>query len=346
VTATDVNGCTKTATATVSQPPTELTVDLIFANISCFNGSDGAINLTASGGTSGYTYKWNDGATDEDRTNLSQGSYTVTATDVNGCTATATANIGQPNELIASTTATDASCFGSNNGASSVAATGGTGTATFVWSNGQTTETATGLTFGSYTVTATDANNCTTTATVSVSQPPELNVTTEKVTDAIPGSSNGAIDITATGGALPYSFTWKHLASGAVYTTEDLTNIPAGTYQLTLEDGNKCTKVVAFEVKEVSATNILIEWKDWHLFPNPNEGKFTIRGSFSFYADGLKLQIFSAIGGYQASFIPSALELSNGFEVAMENAEPGMYCIQLWSEDVLIGCRLFLVTRP
>ncbi len=345
VTATDANGCTKTATATVGQPAA-LTASATATDVSCFGANNGTATAATSGGTGTVTFLWSNGQTAKTATGLVAGMYTVTATDANGCTQTATTTVGQPTALTASATFTNVTCFGLATGTATAAASGGTGTATFLWSNGQTAKTATGLIAGLYTITATDANGCTKTATATVSQPDALMLTVDKVTDATSGSSNGAVDITATGATPPYTFAWKHLESGTVYTTEDLQNIPAGHYELTLKDGNGCTATTTAEVKEVSATGSPSGMADWHLFPNPNDGRFVVKGDLSPYPGSLKLQIFSAIGGYQATFIPSALDLSNGFEVAMENAQPGMYCIQLWSEDVLLGCRLFLAAHP
>ncbi|REJ80583.1 MAG: T9SS C-terminal target domain-containing protein, partial [Bacteroidetes bacterium] len=134
----------------------------VLNHVSCFGESDGAVSVTATGGTGPYTIS---GTT----TGLSQGTYTFMVTDVNGCTSTCTVTINEPTKVEASSTASTPANCGSSDGSASVTATGGAGGYSYSWSpGGQTGSTATGLAPGVYTVTITDADNCTGTATVTV----------------------------------------------------------------------------------------------------------------------------------------------------------------------------------
>lgn len=181
VTVTDANNCTTTASATVTGPGSAVAVALTSTtNVSCNGGNTGAINITASGGTPGYTYLWNNGATTEDRTGLAAGTYAVTVTDANGCTASLSATITQPAALSLSTAVTNPTCppgaqLNNADGAINLTVTGGTGTKTYVWvaSNGGlvppaqvNNEDLTMLRNGTYSVTVTDLNGCT--ASISV----------------------------------------------------------------------------------------------------------------------------------------------------------------------------------
>src|SRR6185295_17037766 len=95
-TITDANSCSKTQTVTITQPASPVSGTRVIFNVACFGGSNGAINLTPSGGTGPYTYSWASGPTTEDRTGLTAGTYTVTITDANGCTGTVASSVTQP----------------------------------------------------------------------------------------------------------------------------------------------------------------------------------------------------------------------------------------------------------
>jgi hypothetical protein len=286
VVVTDVNGCTGTVTASVTQPSTPVSGTTVVTNVACFGGSNGAINLTPTGGTGPYTFNWlPSGPTTEDRTGLVAGTYTVVVTDVNGCTGTVTASVTQPSTPVSGTTVvTNVACFGGSNGAINLTPTGGTGPYTFNWlPSGPTTEDRTGLVAGTYTVVVTDVNGCTGTVTASVTQPSTPVSGTTVVTNvACFGGSNGAINLTPTGGTGPYTFNW--LPSGP--TTEDRTGLVAGTYTVQITDVNGCTGTVTASVTQptspVSGTTVVTNVACFggsngaiNLTPNGGTGPYT-----------------------------------------------------------------------
>jgi len=167
VTATDANGCQATSQVTLNAPA-GITLTAPAATVLCNGAADATVSVSVAGGTAPYTFVWDNGATSQSVANVAAGSYSVTVTDNGGCVNNATVSVSQPAALLASTTATDASCQTCTDGSAVASATGGTGSFTFEWTDGQTAATATGLATGSYTVTITDANGCQTTATATV----------------------------------------------------------------------------------------------------------------------------------------------------------------------------------
>ncbi|WP_294312144.1 T9SS type A sorting domain-containing protein, partial [uncultured Chryseobacterium sp.] len=261
VTITDANGCTGTVNATVTQPASAVSGTTVVTNVACNGASNGAINLTPSGGTAPYTFNWGGGITTEDRTGLAAGTYTVTITDANGCTGTVNVTVTQPASAVSGTTVvTNVACNGASNGAINLTPAGGTAPYTFNWGGGITTEDRTGLAAGTYTVIITDANGCTATVNATVTQPASAVSGTTVVTNvACNGASNGAINLTPSGGTAPYTFNW-----GGGITTEDRTGLAAGTYTVVITDANGCTATVNATVTQpttlsaaVTQTNVL-----------------------------------------------------------------------------------------
>jgi hypothetical protein len=257
-TVTDNNSCTKTQTVSVTQPAA-ITTTATYTATSCNGGSNGSASVSVTGGSSPYTYSWApSGGTAATATGLSAGNYTCTVTDNNSCTKTQTVSVTQPAALNASTVITNIACNGGSTGAINLTPTGGTSPYTFDWGSSITTEDRTGLTAGTYTVIITDANSCTKTQTVSVSQPSAAVSGTTVITSvSCNGGSNGSVNLTPTGGTGPYTFNW-----GGGVTTEDRTGLIAGTYTVTITDANSCTGTVNPVVTQptaVSGTTVITE---------------------------------------------------------------------------------------
>jgi uncharacterized protein (DUF2141 family) len=249
---TDANSCTATTSATVTQPSTALSVTPTATPLNCFGDASGMISLAVTGGTKTYTYLWNDGATTQNRTGLSAGTYAVTVTDANSCTTTATnIVISQPATALGlSSTQTNNDC-GGGTGSITVTATGGTGAYAYDWSGtptGDGTATITDLSSGTYAVTVTDANSCTALLSATIIEASQLSLSIMPVNPTCPPgvdpplSSDGAINLTVAGGTMPYTYAWTTAdGSGLVPTAEDQTNLTAGTYNVTVTDFNNCT---------------------------------------------------------------------------------------------------------
>lgn len=200
------------------------------------------------GAGSGYAYDWSTGATTEDISNLVAGTYYCTVTDGNCCIAVDSVIVNQPAVLSSSITPVNVSCNGANDGSGTVSPTGGTSPYTYLWDAGtgnQTTQAATGLGPGTYYVTITDDNNCTTIDSVLITQPVVLISFMDSTDVLCNGDSTGAATVTATGGTPGYLYNWS---SGGTGITE--TGLSAGIYYVTITDANNCTAIDSVMVLE------------------------------------------------------------------------------------------------
>ncbi len=187
-------------------------------------------------GVAPFTIVWSNGATGEDITGLTAGTYTVTVTDANGCSATDEVTINDGPLVALTVSGTEVSCLNGNDGTASVSVSGGAAPYTIDWSNGATGEDITGLTAGTYTVTATDANGCSGTGSVTISQPSAIQITLSGSQNSQCGANDGQININVSGGTPGYSYLWSNGATSA-----NLSNLGAGTYSVTVTDANGCT---------------------------------------------------------------------------------------------------------
>jgi len=236
VTITDSKGCTKVDSANVTQPP-GMVINKTITNVTCGSGANGAIDLTVQFGFPAYLFSWSDGAITEDRIAIAAGTYTVTVTDITGCSVSASATVGQSGAGMAvNTSSVNPSCFGGANGTITVTSViGSVGPYTFRWSDGPTTQNRTGMSAGSYTVTATSTTGCTAAATVNLTQPTQINITLNPIQLTCFGSNNGAINTIVTGGTPAYSYNW----GGGVFT-QNRTGLVSGNYTVTVTDKKGC----------------------------------------------------------------------------------------------------------
>jgi hypothetical protein len=170
VVVTDANGATATNTFVVNQPA-PLTIPGTITHVTINGQSTGGVNTTPAGGVGPYTFSWSNSAITEDLTGVPAGTYTVVVTDANGATKSATFIVNQPAPLTVPGVVTNVTTAGGSNGAIDITPAGGVGPYTYVWSNGATTQDLTGIAAGTYTVTVTDANGATKSATFVVTQP-------------------------------------------------------------------------------------------------------------------------------------------------------------------------------
>lgn len=240
VAVTDANGCIKNDTAVIGQP-LSLALQSSHVNVNCFGDSTGAAAVIAAGGTMPYFYTWShDTVTQASVTGLVAGNYSVQVTDANGCQINNAFTITQPPSLFSfQSSKTDVSCFGGATGSASVNVTGVTGPFTYAWSPGGSVQSGiSNIIAGNYTVQVTDANNCTQTATILISEPPQI-ISLLISANAHCGQADGSAVMLVAGGAGNYSFLWSDVALQA---NDTATGLVPGTYSVTVTDGNGCSK--------------------------------------------------------------------------------------------------------
>lgn len=253
--AIDIHGNSSTCSFDVIIHPIPV-LSTVSTDISCFSFGDGAIDLTVTTGTSPYNYNWSNGATTQDINNLEAGIYSVTVTDIFGCSASTSDTINEPAQLSLSKQVDHVNCYGGNDGAIDLTITGGITPYNYDWSNGATTEDLTGLTIGAYTVDVTDANGCLVTNTTVIVQPDSLEIQTA-VTVATCNASNGSIQTQVIGGTTPFTYLWSNGS-----TNSNLTNVASGNYSLTVTDANGCILTYSDSVGMVNTLNAQVYLDD------------------------------------------------------------------------------------
>ncbi len=243
LTVIDSKGCLINAVSIVTQPLAPLSTTNTFTNVSCFAGTNGAIDLSVAGGTFPYTYQWWDGTNQlistqtQDLSVLDADIYIVKVTDNRNCTIFDTVTISQPLAPIAiSSLMNDVNCFAGTDGALDVSVIGGTTPYAYSWSSGQLGEDITNVTSGTYTITVTDFNGCIKAVSYDVTQP-QAALSTSIVTDPIlcNGFATGSANSTTVGGTSPYTYLWSNGA-----TTPNISNVVSSPYSLTVTDSKGC----------------------------------------------------------------------------------------------------------
>ncbi|MDX2173205.1 MAG: T9SS type A sorting domain-containing protein [Bacteroidota bacterium] len=244
-TVTDANGCKSTGVVNVTQPSSALNTATAATNVLCFGNSTGAATVTASGGTSPYTYLWSSAQTTSVISSLNAGVRTVTVTDANGCISTKNVTITQPASALSTATAvTNVLCFGNSTGAATVTASGGTAPYTYFWSSTQTTSVITGLFAGARTYTVTDANGCKSFGSINVTQPTSSVTATQSQTNITCLLPLGTAQVGASGGTPGYTYSWS--PSGGISATE--TALSPGNYTCIIKDANQCSAAKFFTI--------------------------------------------------------------------------------------------------
>ena len=275
-----IENLTISGTVTAISGCTAPTLTLTPTNVSCNGGSTGTITLTTSGGTSPFTYRWNNGATTQNLSALTAATYTVTVTANGGCSVTASKAVTQPAALSISTTQTNTTC-GTNNGTATAAVTGGTSPYTYAWgtSPAQTAITATGLGNGTYGVTVTDHNLCkaSTAVTIALLAPSGLSATAITTTSA-------TLNWSAVSGALSYNIQYRKTGTATWTSATASTNslavaslVAATTYefqiQMVCSSGTSaftastnfttlspCSTPVNLVASQITGTSALLSW--------------------------------------------------------------------------------------
>ncbi|RMG82216.1 MAG: hypothetical protein D6714_11710, partial [Bacteroidetes bacterium] len=318
VTVTDGQGCTGTGNIWLNEPPV-LGITMNATPQVCPGQSDGMVSAFPFGGTPPYSYQWNNGSTAQTIFGLSAGTYSVTVTDAHNCTQTASATI-LASDLITDVAKQDVICFGESSGSILVSGWAGTPPYTYLWNTGATTPDIMNLPAGTYSVTVTDAAGCSIVETITINQPPPLTINM----NAQPAgctTNNGTATANVSGGVPPYMYAWN---TGA--TTQTITGLAPGTYSVTIQDANYCTKSATVTVGGGTNFNVSI-----------NAGSVTCPGGNDGFAFAMPL------GG----LAPYSYQWNTGATGSMINGLPaGNYAVTVTDANGCSGSANTTISQP
>jgi len=289
-------------------------MDVVTTAVSGCSEGTGVISVSPTNGQEPYTASWSNSMTGFSNEGLNSGSYTITVTDAHGCIVTSTANILNESPIIESTATTNVTCNGSANGAISIVMAGGNPSYGYTWSNGAVTQNQSNLPAGTYDVSITNSNGCSTEASFTITEPSAISATTTISNDL--GNNEGAIDLSVVGGASGYTFEWSNGA-----TTEDISGLSAGYYEVNVTDANGCSTSVGVDVLDESAAGINTnEYLKLIVFPNPSSGSVTI----SYRGNATEITVLD-----QNARIVLWKPLEIFQDINVEGLESGLYSVRL-----------------
>lgn len=317
LTVTDANDCVSSLTQEVTEPAV-LTATIVTSDASC-GVSDGSATVTPTGGTAGYTYSWSTGGTNATENGVPSGAISVIVTDSKFCTFTANDVVNSPNAPVVSlNSVTNVDCFGAFTGSIDIDVTGGSGSNTYSWTNGAgTNEDAISLGAGSYTVTVTDIANCTAVLTQEITEGSQMVVTAD-ITN-VTGVNDGAIDLTVSGGDGSFSFAWGN----GLPATEDQSGLAAGTYTVTITDGNGCPIDTSFTLNDLGINETTTI--ESSIYPNPTNGWLNVELNES----NVTLNVVNAFG----QIVMNTKTTGKVTQLDLSGFTKGIYMVQMTNES-------------
>ncbi|MDD2636468.1 MAG: gliding motility-associated C-terminal domain-containing protein, partial [Bacteroidales bacterium] len=302
-----------------SLPPFDFINDTLICN-----GSPFVINPNVTG----VDFLWQDSSVNSTYNVSSSGTYSLTISDNQGCSASATADVTFI-DISASITTTPITCSGVTDGELTVNQTGGTTPVSYLWSTipAQTSQTISGLGVGNYSVTVTDDNSCSASASVTLTMPPSLNISHSEVHDeSCYHENDGSAVINVDGGTVPYTIEWDpNSVSG--FTPVGLS---PGTYSYTVTDDYGCYGIDSFDIALANNIHINITSVNAGCFGEPLNASVVAYGGTGdlsiVWDDGSTL--------FENSNIPANTDF--GFTVTDENSCSKTDIVNLMSPDELI----------
>lgn len=285
LTITDFNGCEEICSFVINDANCAISVSLAGVNPNCSDSSDGSINLTVNGGTAPFNFNWNDNTLDgtEDPANLDAGTYAVTVTDDNGCSATGSVTLsGPPALLLECSQLNPVSATGAEDGAAAIIIGGGEAPYILLWSgpemggqneNAADTVVLDNLLAGVYNLTLTDANGCEAVCSFTIGEPCDITITANATAPSCFGETDGSIDLNITGGLMPYTIDWN---IDSLDTIEDPGSLAAGTYQAIITDADACVDSITIVLAEPALLELSCALLSSVSTVGGSDGQFTV----------------------------------------------------------------------
>ncbi len=238
VTVSDAVGCKSVEQIELKEPP-PIVVNLQAIPVICFGQSDGVITTDVTGGTSGYTYLWNTGATAPSITGQPTGLYAVSVMDAVNCSQAAQVSVTQPEALNITISSTNVSCNGGSDGTLSIVADGGSIPYDYTFDGVGVNSFIDGVSSGVHNVSVTDINGCVSSQILTITEPQfAINLILVSLPASCLGESNGSATVSVSGGVTPYSYFWSNNAINQTNATA--TGLPTGNYSVSVTDANNC----------------------------------------------------------------------------------------------------------
>ena len=338
---TDAKACVATQSSLITQPSSALIAGINSqTNATYYGATNGTASISASGGTTPYTYLWSNLTTTTNVSGLAAGFYSVTVTDAKGCRATQNFSITQPAQLVVSITSqTNETYFGGTSGSITASATGGV--TPYTWSkdgiNFQSSSTFSGLTAGSYSIRCKDASGIVASQNATITQPALLVVSiTSQTNETYYGGASGSLIASATGGVTPY--TWSK--DGINFqSTSSFSGLTAGTYTITCKDANGVVASQNATITQPAQLIVSITSQTNETYYGGASGSITASATggvtpYTWSKDGINFQSSSTFSGLTAGTYTITCKDANGI-VASQNAtitQPAQLVVSITSQ--------------
>lgn len=320
ITLTDTYGCTVSGEANILEANSPLESITRVDDVLCHGEETGNLYVTVYGGVPPYSFLWSNGSAQQNPSGVPAGLYTVTITDAVGCEHEDQAFVDEPDAPLEITDVyiMNISCYGLRDGSINITVEGGTPSYTYYWSNGYTVQDLHNVGAGTYTVTITDANGCFVISTYVIEQPEPLVLTLDVRDVRCYAENTGSIDLTVTGGTEPYSYQWSNDE-----VTEDLSELYAGFYIVTVTDAHGCVEYAMAEIHQPAL---------------PLHGDITAT-DVRCYGEGngvCDLNVFGGTPPYYYTWNTGAISED------IDNLVPGFYAVTITDEN---GCLAYDTAR-
>ena len=270
----DAGGCMDFFNVTISQPP-KMNITGPVTPVTCFGGSNGAIQSIVNGGTPGYTYSWTGpngfAVTTKDISGVPAGVYTLTVTDAIGCSKARDYTVAEPLEISVDATITDVVCAGASDGDIELQVSNGVAPYTYAWTGPggftSTDKDIVNLSGGNYNLTITDGNSCVFTHSYTVIETVVIIIDSDVTHISCFGEANGEITTSVQGGSEPYVYDWTG-PNGFTSAQESIDNLEPGFYVLTLTDDIGCEVILTVNITEPEEFGLNIAFQDITCFGN------------------------------------------------------------------------------
>ncbi|MEZ4721125.1 MAG: T9SS type A sorting domain-containing protein [Flavobacteriales bacterium] len=257
LTVTDANGCVDSASITLTHPTqVMLNIDSV-KNLSCYESGDGVLGVSSTGGVGTHSYSWNTGSNLSLVDQLDSGQYSVSVSDVNGCSRDTSVVISQPLEIQIGFSTSNPICFGDSNGQVTAMVSNAQGSASYAWSNGGTANIGTGLWAGVHAVTVTDSVGCVASDSTQLVDPAALSLVMQSTDVLCNGDSTGTASVAVTNNQGSITYAWSNGSN-----TASATGLPAAMELVIVSDSAGCHAEDSVLIGEPTPLVISQLWAD------------------------------------------------------------------------------------